>query len=50
MQQYRHLIDKDKSVDPRKRLISDLNEEILTEIKLKSQVIILGDFNEDLGD
>ena len=50
MQQYRHLSSKDKTVDPRQKLILDLNVEILTELKLKSHIIVLGDFNEDLGD
>ena len=50
MQQYRHLSKKDRSVDPRAQLITDLIEEVQSEKKLKSHIIILGNFNEDIND
>ena len=50
MQQYRHLSKKDRSVDPRAQLITDLIEEVQSEHKIKSHIIILGKFNEDIND
>ena len=50
MQQYRYLSKKDKTINPRLKVIADLTEEVATELKLKSQVLVMGDFNEDIGD
>ena len=50
MQQYRHLSMKNPKVNPRNQLILDLISDIQTETIMKSQILIMGDFNEDLSD
>ena len=49
MQQYRYLCKKDTKVDPRRKLIIDLIEDVNLKQNMKSNIIILGDFNEDLS-
>ena len=41
---------KKSIVNPRHKLIQDLIEDIQTEIIMKSQIMVMGDFNEDLKD
>ena len=48
--QYRHLSKKDPKVNPRNKLINDLIDEIQTEQKIHSEIIVVGDFNEDIHD
>ena len=50
MQQYRHLSKKNSKINPRHKLIQDLIEDIQTEIIMKSQIMAMCDFNEDLKD
>lgn len=50
MQQYRHLSKKNKQVNPRNKLILDLIDDINTERIMKSQIMVVEHFNEDMSD
>ena len=50
MQQYCRLSTKDRTTNPRDILITDLLTDIHTEQKIHSDIIVVGDFNEDIRD